>query len=142
MMDNSKDNMDFLQESNIIPNFKGKTILIADDDDLNIMVINLQLAKTKANILKATNGKIAVEMVEKQKVDVIFMDIRMPIMDGFEATKNIKMKYPNIPIIAQTAFSFAEDREKCLKAGFDDYLSKPINFVTVYQILGRIFKDN
>lgn len=121
-----------------IPQMNQKTILIAEDDELNFMILKLYLEKTKAKILRAENGKIATEMVLNQNIDMIFMDIKMPVMDGIEAMKIIKSSHPNIPIFAQTAFTFSEDKEKCLEAGFDKYLSKPLNREDVYDVLRAI----
>ncbi|MCK5822716.1 MAG: response regulator [Bacteroidales bacterium] len=86
------------------------------------------LKKTKAEIIWVSDGKSAIEECKKNdKIDIVIMDIKMPIMDGYEATRQIKDYNKNIPIIAQTAYAMAADRENSLKAGCDDYISKPIN---------------
>lgn len=82
------------------------------------------------------NGKEAVEFIlEHQDVDLVLMDLRMPVMDGYKAAEHIKSLYPKIPIIALTAYAVEGDMEKALEAGCDDYLSKPINIPEFYSKL-------
>jgi CheY-like chemotaxis protein len=110
-------------------NIEGNwTILIAEDDDSNylyLMETLLDLGPLK--ILHARNGQEAVNTCDREHIDVILMDIKMPIMGGYAALKKIKSKYPNISIIAQTAHAMSGDDELALAADFDDYISKPIN---------------
>lgn len=105
-------------------------ILIAEDNDLNMKLITIILNRLIPNalIFKAKNGKIALDTYLNNDIDIIFMDITMPEMDGYTATGLIREKqvHKRIPIIALTANAIAEDREKCLTAGMDDFLSKPI----------------
>ena len=101
--------------------------LIVEDEDSNFFLMERILRKTGARLIWAKNGLEAVEMVNKQDVDVILMDIRMPVMDGYEATEIIKQSKPSIPIIAQTAYALKGEREKSLSAGCDGYISKPID---------------
>ncbi|WP_324170560.1 response regulator [Sulfurimonas sp.] len=110
--------------------FSGKNILIVDDDSRNIFTLTSTLESMNAEVFSAFNGKEAIEiLVEEEKIDMILMDIMMPIMDGLSAIKNIKAdgKFKHIPIIAITAKTMPEDRNKCLDAGADDYLAKPLN---------------
>lgn len=103
-------------------------ILIAEDVDSNFLYLEAVLSKIKARVIWARNGVEAVDLVSKGKdIDLILMDLHMPELDGFEATKIIRKDFPGIPIIAQTAFAMSADREKVLEAGFDDYIAKPIN---------------
>lgn len=102
-------------------------ILIAEDEDYNYMFFETLLIKKTKKILRAFNGQDAVEMaLSNPNIDLILMDIKMPIMNGYEATKRIKASKPAIPIIAVTAFSSIEDKEKAQEAGFDHHLAKPI----------------
>jgi CheY-like chemotaxis protein len=105
------------------------TILFADDVPENRMLVEIILKKTGCEVTSCTNGKEAVECAEKQKFDVILMDIQMPVMDGIEATKRIKAGGINrhTPVIALTASDTKEDAMMCLAAGFEDHLSKPVN---------------
>lgn len=107
-------------------NWCSKIILIAEDVESNFLFLEEVIRKTGAEVLWAKNGQDAIDMFNNNKVDLILMDIQMPKMNGFEATKIIKKINPNIPIISQTAYAMSEDREKSLHAGCDDYISKPI----------------
>jgi len=102
-------------------------ILIAEDEDTNAFYLNTILKQPNYNLLFAKNGKEAIDIfAENRDIRIILMDIRMPEMDGFQATKHIKHVDPGVIVIAQTAYAFAGDREKALEAGCDDYLPKPI----------------
>lgn len=107
-------------------NWSSKIILIAEDVESNFLFLEEVIRKTGADVLWAKNGQDAIDMFKNNKVDLILMDIQMPKMNGFEATKIIKKINPNIPIISQTAYAMSEDRAKSLQAGCDDYISKPI----------------
>lgn len=104
------------------------TILIVDDNSVNRRVACQILLKAGCNVDEAENGFNAIELVKKNKYDLIFMDIQMPGMDGVEATRQIRhtQEHPIPPIVAMTAYSMEEDREKFLSQGLDDYMSKPI----------------
>lgn len=118
--------------------WEGKTILIAEDDDANYMLLEKSLEKTKAQIIRAENGKEAVRICKSNPdIDVILMDIRMPIMDGIEATTQIKQIDKDLPIIVQTAFTMSSEKEKSFKAGCDDYISKPINIKELHATVCR-----
>jgi two-component system sensor histidine kinase/response regulator len=100
-------------------------ILIVDDNKMNIMVASKFLKKWRANVDEASNGKIAVDMVNNKAYDMIIMDLQMPVMNGFEATAIIKQHHPNLPIIAFTADAMPETHNKAFEAGMCDYLTKP-----------------
>ncbi|MDE5419026.1 response regulator [Labilibaculum sp. DW002] len=125
-MDNAKQNStdEFTQQH---LNLKGKTILIAEDDTASYSYLLELLRKEGVDCIRAKNGKEAVGYCTTNKeVDLVLMDINMPIMNGYEATEQIKKINPKLPIIAQTAYAMAGDQEKILSAGCDLYLSKPI----------------
>lgn len=106
---------------------KKITILIAEDSYLNYIYIKEVLSADNYIFLHAANGKEAVDICKKhEKIDIILMDIFMPIMDGYEATLQIKKDRPEIPIVAQTASAVKGEKERALQSGFDGYLSKPI----------------
>jgi len=105
----------------------NKTILIAEDEMLNYKLLETLLKKTGANILWAKNGLDAIRLTTDNKIDLVFMDIKMPDMNGYEATKQIKRIDPGIPVIAQTAFAFANERNYILQSGCDMYMTKPID---------------
>jgi len=115
-------------------NWKGKKILIAEDEDLNFKVLQISLRKTNVDIIRVYNGREAVELVAHHNdIDLILMDIQMPVMDGYEAMTSIKKMNPNLPIIAQTAFALLEEQKHCIDLGFNDYISKPIGMEELFQ---------
>ena len=105
-------------------------ILVVDDREDNLFSIEAILEKDNYTIVKATSGRAALKMLEEYSFDLIFMDVQMPEMDGFEATalirQNEKSTGRHIPIVAMTAHAMAGDRERCIQAGMDGYLPKPI----------------
>ena len=103
-----------------------KKILVAEDNDSNFILMTYILKKYYA-YERAKNGKEAVDLVEKNTYDMVLMDIKMPIMDGLEATKAIKKIRPEIPIVALTANAFDSDRQLAMEAGCIDFLSKPVS---------------
>jgi PAS domain S-box-containing protein len=119
----------------------GKTILIAEDELLNYKLLETLLKKTGAKVLWAKNGQEAVEAVSSKKVDLIFMDIKMPKMNGYEATRAIKKIDNSIPIIAQTAFAFANEKKYILQSGCDMYLTKPIDHKEIYDVVNRFLVE-
>jgi signal transduction histidine kinase/CheY-like chemotaxis protein len=109
-------------------NWKNRVIIVAEDDDINFKFIETVLHETQAKILRANNGNQVIELCKSiNKIDLILMDIKMPDLNGYQATQEIKENFSDIPIIAQTAFSMHDDKEKCLEAGCDDYIAKPID---------------
>lgn len=117
--------------------FKNRVILIVDDEEVNYMVLNEMLISWGATTLWAKNGREAVALVSSinQTIDLILMDIRMPVMDGYAATMEIKQINPKIPIIAQTAYASDEDRQKAGAAGCNGYITKPIEVSTLSSII-------
>ena len=108
-------------------NWEGKVILIAEDVHINYKLIELNLKKTNVETIWAKNGKVAVEICQSQHVDLVLMDIQMPVMNGYEATKQIRENKPELPIIAQTAFAMTNEKENSLRAGCNSYITKPID---------------
>ncbi len=127
----------------ISENFLGKTVLIAEDDDLNFLFIQEVLSASKANIIRACNGKEAMDIIKTNpSISAVLMDIQMPIINGYTATQEILKIRSNIPIIAQTAYAMAEDRAKGLGAGCSDYISKPINPEELIEVLKKHLNCN
>ena len=119
---------------------KEKTILIVEDNENNFLLLKIQILSINSNIkvLRAANGKISVEMCkENSEIDLIFMDIRMPIMDGHEATEIISEILPEVPIIYQTAYDFKDNFVEAGKSGGSNYITKPIDLETVNLVLDR-----
>ncbi len=107
--------------------WKDKTILIAEDEEVNYNLLETIILPTKAKIIWVRNGLDAVKACkESPEIDLVLMDIKMPELNGFEATKRIKKIRKSLPIIAQTAYAMSVDEDNCLRAGCDDYVSKPL----------------
>ena len=117
-----------------------KKILIAEDNDSNYILMTYILKKYY-QFERAKNGQETVEKVEKDSFDIVLMDIKMPVMDGLEATKAIKAIRPELPIVALTANAFDSDRQLAMDAGCDDFLSKPVSselcLKTIKKFLGE-----
>lgn len=114
-------------------NWKGKTILMVEDDPVNMRFLTVLLTRTEADLLYASDGREAVEMIEGNEVDLVLMDMQLPVMNGYEATRRIREIRPALPVIAQTANVLAEDRDECLEAGCNDYIPKPIDKNVLYR---------
>lgn len=117
-----------------------KRILVAEDNDSNYILMNYILKK-HYEYFRAHNGQEAVELAETEKPDLILMDLKMPVMDGLEATRLIKAKTPDLPIIALTANAFDSDRHAALEAGCDDFLSKPVNADRCIQTIAKFIGE-
>ena len=113
-----------------------KTILVAEDVESNFLLLKALIGR-QYNLLHAYNGQEAVEMFSKYQPDLILMDVKMPIMDGLEATKIIRQQSITVPIIAQTAFAFDQDRVRIMEAGCNDYLTKPLSPVTLKETIEK-----
>lgn len=105
----------------------GKSVLVVEDTDTSIMYYKAALKKTKAKLFYAKNGIEAIDIVKVDgNIDLVLMDINMPIMNGIEATKEIKKINPHIPIIIQTAYVLNDERIRCFEAGCDGFMAKPV----------------
>lgn len=125
--------------SNPFISFKSKTVLVVEDNEANYLYLYELINPTGLKIVRAINGKIAVEYIRNNNhVNLILMDMQLPEMDGFEATRLIKEINPKIPIIAQTAYALADERNRALSAGCDYYLSKPITPDALLYLLNQI----
>lgn len=116
----------------------GKNILVVEDVDTNYFYISSLLEKLNANILRAGDGLIAIDICKKDpSINLVLMDIELPVMDGYTATREIKKIRPDLPVIAQTAFAMMGEREKSLEAGCDDYIAKPIRKEILLEVISR-----
>ncbi|PKP39783.1 MAG: hypothetical protein CVT98_00490, partial [Bacteroidetes bacterium HGW-Bacteroidetes-15] len=119
-------------------NFTGKIILVAEDEDANFMLISEMISDTGGKVLRAENGKEAVEICNRnQDIDIVLMDIKMPVMNGIDATRAVKAIKDKLPVIALTAYALSGDREKCFAAGCNEYLSKPITMKELMRVLSE-----
>lgn len=114
---------------------RGLDVLIVEDEETSFAYLASIFKKNNVNVFRSKTGYEAIETVKKQNIDLILMDIRLPELNGYDATRYIKKLAPDIPIIAQTAFAMADDEIKAKEAGCDDYVSKPISS---YLLLNKI----
>ncbi|RLJ22388.1 histidine kinase [bacterium endosymbiont of Escarpia laminata] len=121
-----------------VKRLKGKVLLV-EDNSINQQVARELLESFGLLVVIAEDGAVAVQQVQETDFDLVFMDVQMPVMDGYEATSAIRAKpeFEKLPIIAMTAHAMVGDRERCLAAGMDDYLSKPINPEALFAMLKR-----
>ncbi|WP_321279003.1 cache domain-containing protein [Marinifilum fragile] len=135
------ENEDKLYKENLY-NWSGKKILIVDDQRNNFTYFRTALEHTHAQIFWAKNGIEAISLCESVKVDIVLMDIQMPVMNGYEATKRIKHRNARIPIIGQTAFVEKDNKTKAIAAGCDDYIVKPVKTKTLLDSINKQFSIN
>lgn len=116
------------------------TVLIAEDNDLNRELLRELLQAHGYDVREAVNGRQAIDLMRKSRPDVALLDLNMPVLDGFATLKQIRQDPSlfSLPVMAVTASAMRGDREKALEAGFDSYLSKPIDSTILYQELDRI----
>ena len=127
--------------------FTGKKLLVVEDNDLNLEIASTLLKEAGFEVDTAENGKIAVEKVEAAsagRYDLILMDIQMPEMDGYEATRRIRAlpdaKKAALPIVAMTANAFEDDRKNALHAGMNGHIAKPLDIQKLFQVLSELLK--
>jgi len=112
-------------------------VLIAEDEEHNLLFLKKALTPTKISIMEARNGEEAIEFFSKNKPDLVLLDIKMPEKDGYEVIKTIKAQDKNVKVIAQTAYAMADDRDRIINAGFDDYIQKPISIDALKTVLKK-----
>lgn len=117
---------------------KKFTTLIAEDDPISFELYKIRLQDKNVNIIHAPNGKIAVDQIKQNpEIDLILMDIRMPILDGYQATQQIREFNKNVPIIAQTAYATIPEHQKILELGFTEFFSKPLDSNILSNIIDK-----
>jgi signal transduction histidine kinase/ligand-binding sensor domain-containing protein/CheY-like chemotaxis protein len=119
-----------------------KTILIAEDDESNYKFLETVLLKDGFKILWAKDGEEAVKIALNTSIDLVLMDIKLPLLNGILAMKKIKESKPNLPVIAQTAYAMANERIEMLKSGFEGYISKPISFDVLKESIKKILRNS
>lgn len=120
-------------------NWENKKILVVEDVESNFLFLETLISKTKAKISWAKTGKQALEFCSTFNPDIILMDIQLPELNGYDATKLIRKKNPTVPIIAQTAYAFAGEKEKIINSGCNDYITKPIKPKTLMDTINKYF---
>ncbi len=116
------------RQPNLNINWKEKTILVAEDDEISLLLLEEMLSTTGINVLKAVNGEEAINLFNNNQVDILLLDIQMPIKNGLAVLKEVKKKTPNIPVLVQTAYALNNEKEICYANGCDEYISKPIEY--------------
>jgi CheY-like chemotaxis protein len=120
-------------------NWDNKTIVIAEDEETNFLLLVEYLEPTNAKIVRVVNGVQLVEYCKSKKYDLILLDLKMPLMTGFEAVRKIRDFNLDVPVIAQTAYAMVGDREKAILAGCNEYLSKPIAEADLLSKISKYF---
>ncbi len=125
----------------LVQKWDDKVILVVEDVDTNKLFFDAALRKTNAKILWAMDGQEAVDLFRANRVDLVLMDLQLPVKDGYTATREIKAINQDVPIIAQTAHVMSGEKEKCMEAGCNDYLSKPIRLNVLMETLSKYLND-
>ncbi len=129
-----------VKDTKVIQEFGKKKVLVAEDETFNYKLLEALLKQLGYEVLWAKNGQIAVDLAtEHPDLDLILMDIKMPIMNGIEATEKIRAIYPNVPIVGQSAFAFANEQEQSIEAGCNAYLTKPIKRKELLDTMTALF---
>jgi PAS domain S-box-containing protein len=130
---------EFIEAYDPIISFNNASVLIAEDEEINYQYLKRVFNEIGVNnILRAYNGKEAIDICEQnQAINLIMMDLKMPIMNGFEATRKIKSTNPKVPIVAQTALAIPGDKQKAMEAGCDDYITKPIDYDSLLALIEK-----
>jgi CheY-like chemotaxis protein len=124
-----------------IPDWSKKNILIVEDDETNAYLLKAYLKKTRATLIEVRDGQKAVDLCNSNlHIDLVLMDIRLPVMNGYKATQLIKSKNKEIPVIAQTAFTLNSEMDSALNAGCDDFLAKPISQEELFGVLSKYLR--
>ena len=137
---NKKDNNSEDKAITMGKDFSGKTILIAEDEQSNFDFLKILLTRMNIKVLWAKDGLEAVQLCETDpSINLVLMDIKMPRLNGYDATKLIKSKRPDLPIVAQTAYAMISDQQEAEQSGCDEYLSKPLKINQIIEILEKYF---
>ncbi len=119
-------------------------ILVVEDNELNLDMISRRLRSRAYEVVTAVDGELGIAMVAQEKPDLVLMDMSLPVVDGWEATRRLKADpaVQSIPIIALTAHAMATDRDKALAAGCDDYDTKPVEFPRLLEKIERLLGNS
>lgn len=116
--------------------FKGKVVLVVEDNEISYKLISAVLLQVNIDVVRAVNGQQAIELCAgEDRFDLVLMDMQMPEVNGLEATRQIKLVRPQLPVVATTANTFDEDEAACREAGCDAFLSKPLQFRKLFELM-------
>jgi CheY-like chemotaxis protein len=119
-----------------LPDLRGKTILIVEDDETNYFLLEEILKNLNATILRAVNGRDAIQKCrDHSEIELVFLDLKLPDLDGFKAAPVIKNLRNDLPVIAQTAYTFSDEKQRALESGCDAFLPKPLDFDEIASVL-------
>ena len=119
------------------------TILAVEDDDASFRFIQEVLNRNGLNAIRAMNGEEAIRLTKQNpEIELVLMDIKMPVMNGLDATREIKQLRPELPVIAETAYASEEDRQKSLDAGCDDFIPKPISKERLIELIHKYIQPS
>jgi len=120
--------------------FSTKLVLVVEDNEISYRLIHAVLSQVRTNIVRASNGKEAIEAcLSEDHFDLVLMDMQMPEVDGLQATRRIKQIRPELPIVATTANTFDENYIACKEAGCDGFLTKPLQFRKMFELMQSLF---
>jgi CheY-like chemotaxis protein len=120
--------------------FSDKLVLVVEDNQISYKLLHAVLTQVKANIVHAENGQEAIEAcISDTHFDLVLMDLQMPEVDGLEATRRIKQVRPELPIVATTANTYDENALACKEAGCDGFLTKPLQFRKMFELMQSLF---
>ena len=121
-------------------NFSDKTVLVVEDNPISFKLMHAVLKQVQTNVVHAVNGREAIKLCETDMhFDLVMMDMQMPEIDGKQATRRIKVIRPDLPVFATTANSYDEDATACLEAGCDAFLTKPLQFQKMFELMQSLF---
>jgi CheY-like chemotaxis protein len=130
-----------MTQNSTVTKKKQNTILLVEDHKYSLLVLTKMLQRSGFVVTTAVNGQEAVKLFkENSDIAIVLMDIKMPVMDGYIAMKEIKKIKPSVKVIAETAYALEGDKNKILNAGFDGYVSKPITQKSLDEVLGEYLK--
>jgi len=125
-----------------IYNWTGYTILIVEDNYISFKLLEVLLRNSKVKIFHADNGQKAIDMVRLHpEINLVLMDLQLPVINGYEATLEIKKIRPSLPVIAQTANAMDDDQLRCSKLGCEGYITKPINFEIFFTMVDKFLRE-
>ena len=116
---------------------KDFTLLVIEDDEASYRLIEAALCIIGLKIIRAADGQEGVQLFVENNVDLVLLDIQLPVMDGYEVLKQFKKMKTEVPVIAQTAYSMSNEKDKCIELGCSDFLTKPLNIIQLRKVISK-----